>query len=155
MRRLFVWSVILLVFLTSCAKLEVYEKIATFPRHEWASGDKKSFTFNIPDSTSPYNIWLVVRHEDAYNYRNIWLNIEVKEPDTSYTIRREFMLAGNNRWLGTGMDDVFEERVNFAALPRLKKGDYTFTLQQIMREDPLQHLLNVGIRVQKGGIVAK
>jgi hypothetical protein len=32
---------------------------------------------------------------------------------------------------------------------KLKKGEYSFTLQQIMREDPLQHVLNAGIRIVK------
>ena len=30
-----------------------------------------------------------------------------------------------------------------------KKGDYTFTIEQIMREDPLNNVLNVGIRIEK------
>jgi hypothetical protein len=33
-------------------------------------------------------------------------------------------------------------------LPR-KPGKYSFTLQQDMREDPLEHVMNVGIRVEK------
>jgi hypothetical protein len=31
----------------------------------------------------------------------------------------------------------------------LKKGMYTFTLQHVMREDPLQYVMNAGIRVEK------
>jgi hypothetical protein len=30
-----------------------------------------------------------------------------------------------------------------------KKGDYTFTLEQIMREDPLKNVLNAGLRIEK------
>ena len=30
-----------------------------------------------------------------------------------------------------------------------KKGTYTFTISQIMREDPLEHVLNVGLRIEK------
>ena len=93
---------------------------------------------------------MVLRHDDAYRYKNIWLNITVKDPDSSYTIKREFTLADNSRWLGTGMDDIIEHRITFNLLPvRLKKGSYTFILQQAMREDPLDHILNAGIRVEK------
>ena len=68
----------------------------------------------------------------------------------TYTIKREFPLADNTKWLGTGMDDIIEHRITFNTLPiHLKKGNYTFSLQQIMREDPLQHVLNAGIRVEK------
>jgi gliding motility-associated lipoprotein GldH len=93
----------------------------------------------------------VLRHEDAYNYNNIWVNLTVKGPTEVVTVRREFIL-GNNRqgWLGSGMDDIFEHRISFSDKPApLHKGKYTFTLQQDMREDPLDHILNAGIRVEK------
>ena len=135
---------------TSCNTLDVYEKTAAFSSHEWKSNELLPFTFTIKDTSSLYNFYVVLRHEDAYRYKNIWLNIQVKDPDSSYTIKREFTLADNSKWLGTGMDDIIDHRMIFNALPiSLKKGDYTFTLQQIMREDPLQHLLNAGIRVEK------
>ena len=54
------------------------------------------------------------------------------------------------RWLGSGMDDIFEHRILINPQPRpLRKGTYTFTLEQDMREDPLEHILNAGIRVEK------
>ena len=92
----------------------------------------------------------MLRHEDAYRYKNIWLNITVKDPDSSFSIKREFPLSDNTHWLGTGIDDVIEHRMPFNTMPlHLKKGNYIFSVQQIMREDPLQHILNAGIRVEK------
>jgi len=135
---------------TSCNPLDVFEKLTTFPTHEWKGSEKPSFTFIITDTSSLYNLFVVLRHEDAYRYKNIWLNIQVKDPDSTYTIKREFMLADNTKWLGTEMDDIIDHRMAFNLLPaKLKKGNYTFTLQEIMREDPLQHVLNAGIRVEK------
>ncbi len=135
---------------TSCTTLDVYEKQAAFTQHVWKSKETPSFTFAIKDTTVAYNLFLVIRHEDAYHFKNIWLNIIVKDPDSTYTIKREFMLADNTHWLGTGMDDIIEHRISFNQLPiNLKKGNYTFTLQQIMREDPLQYVLNAGIRIEK------
>ena len=29
------------------------------------------------------------------------------------------------------------------------KGDYTFTIAQAMREDPLEYVMNVGLRIEK------
>lgn len=141
---------VVILFITSCNTLDVFEKTKAFPEHEWKSNDKPAFTFNINDTSSLYNMYVVIRHEDAYRYKNIWLNVLVKDPDSSYTIKREFTLADNTKWLGTGIDDIIEHRIIFNALPiSLKKGNYTFTLEQIMREDPLQHILNAGIRVEK------
>jgi gliding motility-associated lipoprotein GldH len=141
---------VVIVFLASCNTLDIYEKTKAFPEHEWKSSEKPSFTFNIEDTTTLYNMYVVIRHEDAYGYKNIWLNVLVKDPDSSYTIKREFTLADNTKWLGTGIDDIIEHRIIFNGIPiSLKKGIYTFTLEEIMREEPLQHILNAGIRVEK------
>lgn len=140
-----------LLVLTSCQKIEVFEKTKVFKAHSWSSKETPSFSFDITDTITPYNIYLVLRHEDAYAYSNIWVNLTVQSPVETATIRREFVLANNaTGWLGSGMDDIFEHRIAFNNKPAaLRKGRYTFTLQQDMREDPLDHIVNVGIRVEK------
>lgn len=137
--------------LLSCNTINVYEKTNVFEKHQWPVAQVPSFTFDITDTGALYNIFLVIRHHDAYNYSNIWLNVGVKGPSDSTHVQREFILANNQQgWLGTGMDDIFEHRILFNDRPApLQKGPYTFTLRQVMREDPLQHILNVGIRVEK------
>ena len=138
--------------LSGCGSLDVYEKIFFFPDHQWKSDNPCSFTFNIADTTSLYHVFVVVRHEDAYHFNNIWLNVTTKAPgDTTRSQQVDVMLADNKKgWLGTGMDDVFDHRVRITRSPvKLKKGDYTFILQQNMREEPLQYILNAGIRVEK------
>lgn len=139
------------VLLSSCTStVGLYEKTASFASHEWSSDNKPSFTFEISDTTHPYQLFFVVRHTDAYRYKNIWVNIQVKAPDSTYTVQRQFTLADGEKWLGSGMDDVFEHRIAFSKGPGLlKKGTYTFQLQQVMREDPLQSVLNAGIRIEK------
>jgi hypothetical protein len=42
------------------------------------------------------------------------------------------------------MDDVYDHRARITRSLKLKKGNYTFTLQQNMREEPLQFALNAG-----------
>lgn len=73
--------------------------------------------------------------------------------DTGITQHLNLKLADNtNGWLGSGMDDIFEHRIKITRTPvPLKAGKHTFTLQNIMREEPLQHVMNVGIRVEKAG----
>ncbi len=143
--------VICIVILGSCQTIDIFEKTKAFNTHEWKSKEKLSFKFEITDTTSLYNIYLVLRHEDAYSYNNIWINLNLEGPKDTLTIRREFILADNRHgWLGSGMDDVFEHRIPFNTKPTpLHKGIYTFTLQQDMRDDPLQHILNAGVRVGK------
>lgn len=108
--------------------------------------------FDISDTGSFYNIYVAIRHSDAYRYNNIWLNITTQSPnDTPRTQLLNISLADNTRgWLGSGMDDIFDRRARITEAPiRLRKGTYTFKLQQAMREDPLGYVLSAGIRVEK------
>ena len=54
-------------------------------------------------------------------------------------------------WEGVGIDDIFEVRKNITPgpVPFTKSGDYTFTIAQIMRENPIKNILNVGLRIEK------
>ena len=138
--------------LAACSNIGVFEKNSSFKKQEWAGSNKPSFTFTITDTLASYNIYLVLRHTDAYSYNNIWLKFTRKGPDTTYAQQVDLRLATNGQgWLGTGMDDIWELRIPITqgAARFRRSGDYEFTLEQIMRQDPLLHVLNAGIRIEK------
>jgi gliding motility-associated lipoprotein GldH len=143
---------LMISFLVGCDTIGIYEKNNFFKEHSWSSKEKPSFTFTITDTNSLYQIYAIIRHEDSYRYNNLWLNITTVAPnDTAKSQQVNLLLADNKKgWLGTGMDDIFDHRIRLTRSPqKLKSGNYTFTLQQIMREDPLQAVLNAGIRIEK------
>jgi len=139
------------VLYASCRTVDLYEKDVTIPGHKWKSDFKPTFTFDIKDSTRPYQFFLVLRHTEKYNYTNIYVNLYVQPPgkDTAQKIQQDLRLSTNEGWLGTGMDDIYEHRIQIGAPQTLKTGTYTFTIEQIMREDPLDHVLDVGLRIEK------
>jgi gliding motility-associated lipoprotein GldH len=142
-----------LLFSACIPSIDVFEKEVAIPGQQWQSSFRPEFSFTISDTSSSYDIMLVIRHTDAYNYNNIWLKATVQQPGetASRNQRYNLVLATNEKgWLGSAMDDIYEQRVLIQSQTRFKKtGNYLFTLEQIMREDPLQHVLNVGIRVEK------
>ena len=149
----FVLLISYLLLSVSCTRTGVFEKNIAIPKHSWSSDFKPVITFEITDTTTPCNIYIVVRHTDAYRYKNIWVNVQTQAP--TGVVRNqplELKLASDgNGWLGSGMDDIFEHRVMITPPndPRpLSAGKYTFTLTNIMREDPLEHIMNIGIRVE-------
>lgn len=151
----FVWVVCVSALLyTSCGKVDVFEKNATIPQQSWSSKFKPEITFNVEDTTTRYNIYIVIRHTDAYRYKNIWLNIYTQSPaGITQNQPLNLQLATDSKgWLGSGMDDIFEHRILITPpqhpLP-LSKGLYHFKLENIMREDPLKNVMNVGIRLEK------
>ena len=120
----------------------------------WSSGFKPEINFEVKkDTVSYYHIYVVIRHTDAYQFKNIWINVIVQPPgDSAFVNRCNLILATDEKgWLGKGMDDIFEHRILLEAKPVKfsKPGIYKFTLQQIMREDPLMNILNTGIRLEK------
>ncbi len=145
--------VITVVSLTACANLDVYEKNVSIPKHEWSYSYIPTFDFSITDTASSYEIYIVLRHTDAYRYNNIWLNLGTKFPGDSMRYQRFELQLGSDAagWEGTGMDDIWEVRkpVTKGPVKFSKPGSYTFTLAQVMRENPLPNIMNAGIRVQR------
>jgi gliding motility-associated lipoprotein GldH len=139
--------------LSACETIDVFEKNVNIPNHEWSSTFKPEISFEVSDTTSLYDIYVVVRHTDAYRYKNMWLNVYTKIPgDTLLKQRLDLLLATDDKgWLGSGMDDIFEHRIRITSQPQklTRSGIYIFRLEQIMREDPLRYVMNVGIRVEK------
>jgi gliding motility-associated lipoprotein GldH len=152
-KRLFVILLTVVSFLSACGTIDVFEKNVSIPNHEWSNTFKPEIAFEISDTTSLYNIYVVLRHTDAYRYKNIYMNIHTQVPgDTLLKQRLDLQLATDDKgWLGSGMDDIFEHRIRITSEPQQlsKPGLYKFRLEQIMREEPLQNVMNVGVRVEK------
>lgn len=137
---------------SSCTTIDLYEKTVPIPGHAWQNGFKPSFDFIIKDTTVFYQPFLVLRHNEKYNYNNIYINFFVQGPgqDTAQKFQLDLPLATNEKgWKATGMDDIYEHRIELGAPRLLKAGTYKFTLEQIMRENPLQNVLDAGIRIEK------
>lgn len=140
---------------SSCQTVDLYERVVSIPKQEWPGNFKPQFKFYIKDTAVPYKVFVVLRHNEKYNYNNIWLNIHIKSPgDTVQKAQYELTLATSDKgWLGTAMDDLYEHTI--ALTPGdvkfyfKKPGEYIYTIEQIMREDPLKNVLNVGIRIEK------
>lgn len=154
LRNIVLLSLLALSFFTgACRKVDVFEKNTSFRDHRWQSSDKPEFSFVITDTLSRYNIFVSLRHNDAYRYNNLWVNVYTMAPgdSTAKPQALDLQLASNEKgWLGAGMDDIYEHRIRISQAPvQLKAGTYRFRLEQIMRDDPLDHILNVGIRVER------
>lgn len=141
-----------LIFL-SCKPIDVYEKNTVIRDHAWKSAFAASGTFSISDTLSYYNIYLVLRHTDAYRYNNIWLNIGLQPPGDSLYVQRTDIRLGTDAggWEGTGLNDIWELRKLLNGEPqRFKKpGIYSYVIRQAMREDPLKGVMSVGLRIEK------
>ncbi len=147
--------IIVCTLFSACNKLDIFEKNISIPGYQWQYSFQPGFDFTITDTAALYNIYVVLRHTDTYRKNNIWLSIGTKAPgdSTAKYKRFDFSLANDAKgWEGVGMDDIWEVRkplITDGPVKFNKPGQYHFTVAQIMRENPLPHVMSVGIRVEK------
>lgn len=148
----------LFVFLMVCAsagcmKINRFERNVQIPKQEWQYTFEPEISFDITDTSSRYNVYVTLRHTDLYAYGNIWLEISTRQPGDSAFQKERFefgLQESGGKWLGTGYADIWELRqLLFESLKLRKAGTYTIRIRQIMRDEPLRHIMNVGIRVEK------
>lgn len=141
------------LLISSCRQINVFEKNTVIPNYEWKRNFIASGNFVIRDTTSAYSIYLVLRHTDAYQYNNIWLNIGLQPPGDSLHKQKIDLKLGDDTigWEGTGMNDIWDVRKLLNGEPRRFKqaGNYYFSISQIMRDDPLLNIMSVGLRIEK------
>ena len=148
--------IILAVVAASCRQLDIFEKNTNIPGMKWQNNFTVTGTFNITDTASLYNIYIVLRHTDSYKYNNIWLNAGIQAPGDSMQLQKVNLPLANDAtgWEGTGMNDIWEVRKLILAEPKpffKKQGLYTFSISQIMRDNPLENVMSAGMRIEKAG----
>jgi gliding motility-associated lipoprotein GldH len=146
--------IMLAVVAASCRQLDIFEKNTNIPGMKWQNNFTATGTFNITDTASLYNIYIVLRHTDGYKYNNIWLNAGIQAPGDSMQLQKINLTLANDAtgWEGTGMNDIWEVRKLISAEPKpffRKAGIYTFSISQIMRDNPLENVMSAGMRIEK------
>jgi gliding motility-associated lipoprotein GldH len=148
----FVCIICFFMGMTACQTMPLSEQNTIHPDHQWNSARPEKYLFNVTDTNSLYKVLFVIRHHNAYHYKNIWVELKYTAAnDKPVTNAFNLNLADDQKgWLGTGMDDIFDQRIPLTSAPmKLKMGLNTFTIRHTMREDPLQNILSTGIRIEK------
>jgi gliding motility-associated lipoprotein GldH len=134
----------------SCTKPIYYEQYQTID-NPWNKNKEYFFTCEIEDHTVFYNISINIRNNNLYPYQNLWLFYTEEQPENLIlrdTI--ECMLADNyGKWIGSG---ISIHHLNIPIRTQYKfprKGLYTFTIRQGMREDRLKGIEQLGLRIEK------
>jgi len=144
---------LLMTFLFSCRKLDRFEKNVSIPGYQWKQSFEPEISFEITDTVSMYQSFLVLRHTHAYAYRNIWLQLSFRQPGDSIFRAEKFELnlqQSDGQWLGTGLSDIWELRHPLFSDIRFRQpGIYTIRIKQIMRDNPLSEVMSAGIRIEK------
>ena len=152
--KIFLLILILSSAFISCREIDLFEKNIAVPNMQWINNYDATGSFIIKDTTSTYNVFIVLRHTDAYLYNNIWLNVGLQAPgDAGLKYQKINLTLGNDAkgWEGIGVNDIWEVRKLISGVPKkfIKAGTYNFSIAQLMRDNPLQHIISVGLSIQK------
>lgn len=147
--------VILAALATSCRHQIIYTANKDFKSHTWHKDSIAYFDFDIDDTLGVYSIFINNRVSGEYKYANLYLFINTWLPDNKHLVDTLecFLADPSGKWLGRGFGDVWSNSVYFRRNITFPiKGQYRMSLQQAMREDELQYILDAGISIEKAKI---
>jgi gliding motility-associated lipoprotein GldH len=143
--------------LSSCNTRSLYEETAAIDVHNWHMNDVKTFEVSFADSLQPLDFYVEVRNSTSYPNNKLFLFFNTTFPDgrSARDTLACVLASPDGRWLGSGLgsvkDNLFLIKRN-VLLPR--KGKYTFTLQQAMRDTIVRGIHDVGIKIKSSEITS-
>jgi len=146
-------TVIILASL-SCDRQKVFEQYHPIPEHRWNNTEVVNFNVTITDTISAHNVQIAVRNTGQYEYSNLYLFVTAVSPDgSSVRDTTEIMLADEHgKWLGKGSAAVYTLYYPYRQNIRFPiRGIYRFTIEQAMWIRDLEHISDVGLRIEKAG----
>ncbi len=141
-----------LLLFSSCDSNRVFEKNIAIDNGIWNADSIIKFNMEIEDTLQPYNFYINIRNSTDYRYSNLYLFIDTYFPDDTHARDTlEFLLADSEgKWFGKGFGKIKESKVLLRKGVHFPmSGHYVFTLQQAMREENLEGIEDVGMRIEK------
>lgn len=145
----------------SCDSKAVFDEYKTLP-NQWQKENVLSFTFEAPDTTENYNLYINLRNNKDYQFNNLYVITGLEYPNgRTYIDTLEYkMAAPDGTLLGEGFSDVKENKLWYKGFNKPfrfnESGTYTFRVEQAMRKygdveglNKLQGVSEVGFRVEK------
>lgn len=150
---LFLLFVGAIMIFSSCKGEDIYfQKYETIESSSWNKEEVKVFDFDIVDTTKLYEFYLNLRNNNEYGYGNIFVFWTLQSPDgRTKTDTAQFILAKpNGQWLGkSASGTVIENSMYFLKTKLPTRGTYSFEFVQGMRDDNLEGIKDVGLKIKK------
>ena len=146
------FQAIIVVMLYSCNKDVLFDDTKKIPGNVWNQEDKVRFEVPVDDTLNTYMFLLNIRHSTDYSYSNIYFFINSTFPDgTRARDTVECVLARpDGKWLGKGITGIRDNQLLLRTGLRFPvKGNYLFEFEQAMREDRLEGIMDIGLRLEK------
>jgi gliding motility-associated lipoprotein GldH len=141
--------------LFSCDSNRVYEDNIEFKDRAWKITEPAQLEFDITDTTKHYNLYMDVRNSLDYPYARLFVNYNLLDPagtELSKKMISEYLFdqkTGKPNG-SSGLGDIYDHQFLFLEKHSFHKlGKYKVKFEQFMRQDTLQGVLAVGLRVEQ------
>lgn len=135
------------LLLAGCGESPYFYENTVMDPKGWSSSDPVNYTFEIDNTTQPYDFVLSLRHGDDYPYSNLFLFVQLDFPNGKTSVDTlECVLADpRGRWNGKKTGQLVDHRIvmNSRRIFPLE-GTYHLRIEQAMRHDPLPAVHDVG-----------
>ena len=111
-----------------------------------------AFRFSTEDTVANYNFFVTLRNTDDYPYQNLYVFLKTEFPNEKSKLDTIYcpMADARGKWLGKGFSGVYDNRILYIARKRFPlTGEYTISIEHAMRDEILEGVLDVGVRIEK------
>lgn len=141
-----------LLGLYSCNNTRTYDQWVDIENFQWSQDSACTFNFEITDTSESYNFNIGFRHLNQYPYQNIWVLSNLQGfKNSSFSDTIQYKIADEyGLWYGKRSASLytFVERM-YSGVRFSSPGQYKLTLQHGMREQKLEGVSGVGIKIEK------
>ncbi len=134
----------------------VFQGDVAVPDGAWSSTFTPGFTFTMNDTVRQHDVFIDVRHTTEYPFQDMYIFVTLEGPGGRTTTDTVDLLLADpsGRWSGDGLGFIHADRYHAHVLYRYRNrfpraGEYTVTLQQAMRRDPLPGVIDVGVSIER------
>jgi len=129
-----------------------YENQDLSPKVEWLKKDTREFKVNVEDNSMTYKMSIALRYISGFPYDRAMVKVTEKSPSGQENIF-EYDLkvrdADGNYVGNPGLDIWDSEHVVETSKKFEETGNYTFTFEHNMPIDPLTHVMEIGLILDK------
>ncbi len=141
-----------LLTLWSCEPTPYYQKLQKLDSMAWSTEQVIDFTTTIEDVATPYELQLVIDHQQDYRYENIYFKIITSFPDREAKEEQLTVNLADKKgiWVGNCSGDNCKCKVFL--LDNFKfstPGEYNFQIGQYTREENLAGINSLELRLYK------
>lgn len=142
----------LALVLTGCDPNRLFEENKEITDGVWDMNQRVSFDFEVPDTTTKYNVYFNVRNTDDYPFSNLYIFSHIDFPNGKKGVDTVELPLTNpdGSWIGSGQGEIHDCQLIFRRNVRFPvAGKYHMEIEQAMRMEKLPGVRDVGVRIER------